>query len=224
VLDPEGKPIIITVNRPTKVLDLINQRPLIESEIERRIRPEGRKSCVTIREVRLGEPAIPPELLVAVRREQLATQLAKAFIQEQAAQQQRVTSEKAKATADQQSQLVQAEIEVQRSVQLAQAARNSGLGERDKLAAIAEGQKKQMDVLGRDATVKLRQFELLLEFAQKNPDVIAAMFNNAHKFVPQVTVGQTGDGIGGMLSALLGEMLARSNAQGQPVEASGQGK
>jgi hypothetical protein len=213
VPDAEGKPIIVTVNRPTKVLDLINQRPLIETEIERRIRPEGRKSCVNIREVRLGEPAIPPELLVAVRREQLATQLAKAFIQEQAAQQQRVTSEKAKATADQQSQLVQSEIEVQRSVQLAQAARNSGLGERDKLAAIAEGQKKQMEVLGQDATVKLRQFELLLQFAQEHPEVVAAVFNNAQKFVPQVVVGGQGDsGVGGMLSALLGEVL---NRQGQ---------
>jgi hypothetical protein len=218
VLDAEGKPIIVTVNRPTKVLDLINQRPLIESEIERRIRPEGRKSCVTIREVRLGEPAIPPELLVAVRREQLATQLAKAFIQEQAAQQQRVTSEKAKATADQQSQLVQAEIEVQRSVQLAEAARNSGVGERDKLAAIAEGQKKQMEVLGLDATVKLRQFELILDFAQKNPEVVAAMFNNAHKFVPEVTVGQSGENIGGMISALLGGMLNRA-ATAQPTGA-----
>jgi len=215
VLDREGKPIIVTVNRPTKVLDLINQRPLIESEIERRIRPEGRKSCITIREVRLGEPAIPPELLVAVRREQLATQLAKAFIQEQAAQQQRVTSEKAKATADQQSQLVQAEIEVQRSVQLAQAARNTGQGDRDKLAAIAEGQKKQMDVLGLDATVKLRQFELILQFAQAHPEVVAAMFNNAHKFVPQVTVGAGGDAMGGMLSAFMGEMLNRGNPEAQ---------
>src|SRR5215471_7013323 len=85
VLNTDGKPIFVTVNRPTKVLDLINQRPLIEGEIERRIRPEAQKSCVTIREVRLGEPAIPPELLVAVRREQLATQLAKAFIQEKQA-------------------------------------------------------------------------------------------------------------------------------------------
>ena len=84
ILDKDGKPIFVTVNRPTKVLDLINQRPLIEGEIERRIRPEAQKSCVTIREVRLGEPAIPPELLVAVRREQLATQLARAFVQERA--------------------------------------------------------------------------------------------------------------------------------------------
>jgi hypothetical protein len=214
VLDKDGKPIIITVNRPTRVLDLINQRPLIESEIERRIRPEGRKSCVTIREVRLGEPAIPPELLVAVRREQLATQLGKAFIQEQAAQQQRVSSEKAKATADQQVQLVQSEIEVQRSVQLAESARNAGQGERDKLAAIAEGQKKQMEVLGLDATVKLRQFELVMQFAQQHPEVVAAMFNNAHKFVPQVMVGQGGEGIAGMLSALVGEALAKSETGG----------
>ena len=70
-----------------------------------------------------------------------------------------------------------------------------------------------MDVLGLDATVKLRQFELLLQFAEKNPEVIAAMFNNAHKFVPQVTVGASGDNIGGMLSALLGEMLNRSNPE-----------
>jgi hypothetical protein len=218
VLDAEGKPTIMTVNRPTRVLDLINQRPLIESEIERRIRPEGRKSCVTIREVRLGEPAIPPELLVAVRREQLATQLAKAFIQEQAAQQQRVTSEKAKATADQQAELVKSEIEVQRSVQLAQAARNTGQGDRDKLSAIAEGQKKQMEVLGLDATVKLRQFELVLQFAQEHPDVVAAMFNNAHKFVPQITVGQGSEGVGGLLSALMGEMMTRPGALGQQGE------
>src|SRR5215472_6865612 len=134
ILDNDGKPIFVTVSRPTKVLDLINQRPLIEGEIERRIRPEAQKSCVTIREVRLGEPAIPPELLVAVRREQLATQLARAFIQERAAQEKRVDSEKAKATADQQVKLVESEINVQRSVQNAQAARNEGQGERDKLS------------------------------------------------------------------------------------------
>jgi uncharacterized membrane protein YqiK len=219
VLDKDGKPIIVTVSRPTKVLDLINQRPLIESEIERRIRPEARKSCIEIREVRLGEPAIPPELLVAVRREQLATQLAKAFTQEQSAQAQRVMSEKAKATADQQAELVRAEIEVQRSVQLAQAARNSGMGERDKLEAVAEGQKKQMEVLGQEATVKLRQFELLLQFAEKHPEVVEALFNNAHKFVPQITVGHS-EGSSGLLTALIADLLSRSAAPAG-VEAAG---
>ena len=218
ILDKEGKPIFITVNRPTKVLDLINQRPLIEGEIERRIRPEAQKSCVTIREVRLGEPAIPPELLVAVRREQLATQLARAFIQERAAQEKRVDSEKAKATADQQSKLVESEINVQRSVQNAQAARNEGQGERDKLSLISEGQQKQVGVLGPESTVKLRQFELMLDtiakFANAHPEVFTAALTNAQKFVPNVQVGAGGDGVAGMLMAILGQNLAGAPAPG----------
>jgi hypothetical protein len=206
----DGKPEMIVVERPTKVTDLINQRPLIEGEIEKRIRPEGQKACVDIREVRLGEPAIPPELLVAMRREQLATQLSKAFIQEQAAQTERIASEKAKATANQQETLVTAEIGVQASVQNAEAARNEGIGERDKLTAIAEGQKAQMEILGVDATVQLRQYELIVgkafEFMNAHPDVIKDAVGNAQKFVPNIMVG--GDsGNGGMLSALLGQVL-----------------
>src|SRR5262252_2804545 len=218
LLDGEGKPIIVRINRPTKALDLINQRPLIEGEIERRIRPEAAKSCVTIREVRLGEPAIPPELLVAVRREQLATQLARAFIQERAAQEKRVDSEKAKATADQQSKLVESEINVQRSVQNAQAARNEGQGERDKLSLISEGQQKQVGVLGPESTVKLRQFELMLDtiakFANAHPEVFTAALANAQKFVPNVQVGSGGEGVAGMLMAILGQNLAGPPAPG----------
>jgi SPFH domain / Band 7 family len=217
VLDDQGKPIIQKVNRPTKALDLINQRPLIEGEIERRIRPEAQKSCVTIREVRLGEPAIPPELLVAVRREQLATQLAKAYIQEKQAQDQRISSEKAKSTANQQDELVRAEIAVQRSVQLAIAAKNEGEGERNKLTLIADGQRAQLEVLGKDDTVALRKFELTLktlaEFAGQNPRVIEAALTNAAKFVPTVSVGTSaGEGVGGMVSALFGQSLLNSAA------------
>src|SRR5499427_8178452 len=218
LLDGEGKPIIVRINRPTKALDLINQRPLIEGEIERRICPEAAKSCVTIREVRLGEPAIPPELLVAVRREQLATQLAKAFTQERAAQEKRVDSENAKATADQQAKLVESEINVQRSLQNAHAARNEGQGERDKLSLISEGQQKQVSVLGPESTVKLRQFELMLDtiakFANAHPEVFTAALANAQKFVPNVEVGTGGEGISGMLMAILGQNLAGTPAPG----------
>ena len=225
ILDKDGKPIFVTVNRPTKVLDLINQRPLIEGEIERRIRPEALKSCVTIREVRLGEPAIPPELLVAVRREQLATQLARAFIQERAAQEKRVDSEKAKATADQQFKLVESEINVQRSVQNAQAARNEGQGERDKLSLISEGQQKQVGVLGGESTVKLRQFELTLDtiakFLNANPQVLTAALANSQKFVPHVQVGGGGGdgGLSGIMMAILGQQLSGVTPGATPAPA-----
>jgi hypothetical protein len=228
ILDKDGKPIFVTINRPTKVLDLINQRPLIEGEIERRIRPEASKSCITIREVRLGEPAIPPELLVAVRREQLATQLAKAFIQERAAQEKRIDSEKAKETANQQGTLVRAEIGVQASVQNALAARNEGQGERDKLTAIAAGQKAQVEVLGPEATRQLRQFELTIEtlskFANAHPEVLAAALTNAYKFVPQTSInlGGGGAGSGSLIDAagLLGGLLTAG--QGGPAQPAAQ--
>jgi hypothetical protein len=120
--------------------------------------------------------------------------------------------------ADQQSKLVESEINVQRSVQNAQAARNEGQGERDKLSLISEGQQKQVGVLGPEATVKLRQFELMLDtvakFATAHPEVFTAALTNAQKFVPNVQVGAGGDGVAGMLMAILGQNLASSPAPG----------
>jgi hypothetical protein len=99
----------------------------------------------------------------------------------------------ARATADQQSKLVESEINVQRSVQNAQAASNEGKGERDKLSLISEGQQKQVGVLGPEATVKLRQFELVLDtvarFGKAHPQVFTAAFANAQEFVPNVQAG-----------------------------------
>ena len=131
-------------------------------------------------------------------------------------------SEKAKATADQQFKLVESEINVQRSVQNAQAARNEGQGERDKLSLISEGQQKQVGVLGPEATVKLRQFELMLDtigkFANAHPEVLTAALANSQKFVPNVQVGSGGgEGVTGMLMAILGQSLA-----GTPPAGTGQ--
>jgi len=68
---------------------------------------------VAIKEVRFGDPAIPPELLVARQRQQLADQLEATYKREQVAQESRVAVEKGRATADQQVELVRAQIAVQ---------------------------------------------------------------------------------------------------------------
>ncbi|WP_428674612.1 SPFH domain-containing protein, partial [Roseibium sp.] len=60
--NPDGtlaQPASYTV-RPTRVLDLIENRDAIEQTIEQQIKVEGNKAGVNIREIRLGEPAIPP--------------------------------------------------------------------------------------------------------------------------------------------------------------------
>ena len=71
-----------------------------------------------------------------------------------------------------------------------------------------------MEVLGVEATVNLRKFELavstLKDFFDKNPEVLTAALSNAQKFVPQVSVGGTDNGIVGSLQALLGQTLSKS--------------
>jgi hypothetical protein len=118
------------VKRRIEVLDLQENRSLIEDKIEEIIRPEGEKAYMEIIDVRIGEPAIPPELLVARRREQLAGQMVKAFQEEKLAQDQRIETEKSKATAEQQPILVAAEIEVEASEKRKQSLENQGEGEK----------------------------------------------------------------------------------------------
>ncbi len=215
VLDEKGQYIFKTVTRPTVVLDLIENREVLEQNVEDIIRPEGLKAGVEIKEVRFGDPVIPPELLLARRREQLAQQLKRAFAQERASQTERIATEQAKATADQQKRLVEAQIEVKRSEQLAMARRNEGRGERDKLNLIAEGQEAQAQVLGKVRVVELRKFEMLVNslvgFFNEHPDVLTTALANAHKFVPErvFTLGGGGGanslaGAAGILGDFLG--------------------
>jgi len=218
VADAAGHPRSRKITRPTHVMDLIENREVLESNVEEAIRPEGWKAGVEIKEVRFGEPVIPPELLVARQREQLAKQLKTAYTEERIAQTERIEAEQAKSTADQQSKLVESQIEVKRSEQFKIARANEGMGERDKLNYIAEGQKAQAQVLGETRVVELRKFELmvdrLLSIVQAHPDILTTALSNAHKFVPErvVTVGDTG-GAGGSLPgamSILGDMLSPS--------------
>ncbi len=200
------------VTRPTRVLDLMENRTVLEGNIEEKIKPEGDKAGVDVKEVRLGEPAIPPELLVARRREQLAQQLEAAFAQEKRAQDKRVETARARATADQQPNLVKAEIEVQRAERLKKARQLEGEGERLKLSEIAAGQRAQAAVLGQDRVAELRKFEFvvgrLLEIVEKNPELIESAMANANKLVPNIVVGDGDANSLGALGAILGPTLS----------------
>ena len=222
VLDQDGRPVFKTVTRPTLVLDLIENRDFLEQNVEDLIRPEGMKAGVDIKEVRFGDPVIPPEILVARQREQLAQQMKRAFIQERDAQAERIAAVQAGATADQQPRLVEAQIEVKRSEQLAMALRNEGRGERDKLNLIAEGQEAQAKVLGKDRVVELRKFEFVVgrifDFFEKNPEVLTTALTNAHKFVPE-RVFTLGGGGGGGANSLAGAAGILGDFLGAPRSA-----
>jgi regulator of protease activity HflC (stomatin/prohibitin superfamily) len=155
-----------------KVMDLITQRTELEKVIESVIIPEGRKAGVTIKEVRFADPIIPPEFLLALQRQQLAEQLRLTYNQEKLAQDERIQTEKARATADQQDELIRAEIAVQVAEQTKQKLQKEGEGEKLRLTQIAEGQEAQAKVLGQDRVLQLAMLKEILAAAKENPELV----------------------------------------------------
>ncbi|MEN9613773.1 MAG: hypothetical protein RLZZ347_80 [Candidatus Parcubacteria bacterium] len=229
ILDDKGMPVIGADGNPktemhqefraVKVMDLLEQRASLEEAIDSRVRPEALKEGVTVNEVRLSESAIPAELLIARKREQLAQQLTKAWTAEQTAQAQRQLTENARSQAEQQGELVKADIAAQAAKQRANARTIEADGEKAYLLAVAEGQKAQSLVLGPETTAKLQMFQQLLkagmELVEKNPEMIKAGLESAHKFVPTVMVNSSGQGSGNMegAAAVFGHLLTTGGAQ-----------
>lgn len=155
-----------------RVLDLQDKRPQLEQAVLDALIPEARNAGVSIREVRFGDPVIPPELLLARKREQLAQQMITTFQKEQQAQEERIKTEKARATAEQQPELVRAEIQVEVARQDRTAAQLRGEGEKLRLQEIATGQQVQANVLGRELTYQLAMVKEVLAFIAANPDAV----------------------------------------------------
>lgn len=208
-----SSPVTYTV-RPTRVLDLIENRDALEQTIEAQIKVEGNKAGVDIREIRLGEPAIPPELLVSRLRVQLADQLSIAYERETDAQQKRIETEQARSTADEQPRLVEAQIAVQVANQREQERAALGRAERQYLEELARGQRAQVDVLGQDRVALLQALEKLLASLERKPELVGL----AGKLVPNTIVGGDGAGLAGA-AALLGASIGGQNMGQQPKHA-----
>ncbi len=188
--------------RPTRVLDLIENRNAIEDTIEDQIKLEARKAGVEIKEIRLGEPAIPPEILIARLRQQLADQLGEAYKRETEAQKQRIETEQARSTANEQPRLVESQIAVQVANQREQERAALGRAERQYLEEIAKGQMAQAGVLGQDRVAMLQALEKILATLERQPQMVTML----GKLVPNTVVN--GSGFEGA-AAILGNALGK---------------
>lgn len=184
----------VTGAEKRKVFDLLDKRAELETLVEEALVPEGRKAGISIKEVRFGEPVIPPELLVARLRKQLANQLKETYEREQEAQKERINTENARSRADQQVELVKAEIAVKVAEQRRTAAQLEGEGEKLRLTEIAAGQKAQTEVLGAENVLRLAMLKEMLAAATANPELVK---------VPNVLVQGSGSGLEGS-AAILG--------------------
>lgn len=158
--------------RDKKVLSLLYERKDLEGQVESDIMPEGLKAGVTISEVKFGDPLPPPELLIPGKRRQLATELTKTYMEEQSAQSQRILTESARAEADQQPKLMEAEIKKKAAELIKEEQKLLGEGEEAKKKAVARGEKALLDVLGAERTFELAKLEKVLSAVIQSPDIV----------------------------------------------------
>lgn len=218
VRNPDGTtvdPIRYEV-RPARALDLVDNREALEQEMLKFLRIEGHKAGVEIKEVRLGEPAIPPELLIARIREQLADQLGRAFDRETASQMKRSEMQKAKSVAEEQPRLVAAQIAVQVASQHEAERAALGRAERQFLEELARGQRAQAEVLGQDRVAGLQALEKLLAAIERKPEIVRLI----SRLVPQ-TVVTTGGGDTGLAgaAAIFGNVFKSRDEPQRPAPA-----
>jgi hypothetical protein len=203
----DGKIVAYEV-RATRVLDLIENREAIEDTIEDQIKSEARKAGVDIKEIRLGEPAIPQEILIARLRQQLADQLSETYKRETETQKQRIATEQARATANEQPRLVEAQIAVQVANQREAERAALGRAERQYLEEIARGQRAQAEVLGQDRVALLQGLEKILASLEREPQLVALV----GKLVPSTVVN--GSGLEGA-AAIIGNALGQRSGTEQ---------
>ncbi len=133
----------------------------------------------------------------------LADQLGEAYKRETEAQKQRIETEQARATANEQPRLVEAQIAVQVAEQREAERAALGRAERKYLEEIAQGQSAQAGVLGQDRVAMLQALEKLLGSLERKPELVALM----GKMVPNTVV--TGSGLEGA-AAILGDALKKA--------------
>src|SRR5215469_831173 len=202
------------------VLDLADNRAALEHAVEDAIRPEGLRAGIVIKEVKFGDPALPPELLVSRLRQQLADQLQVTYQQEQKAQTQRIETEKARATAEQQHQLVEALIGVQVAEQNKNAAKLRGEGQKLELEEVAQGQRAQADVLGQDRVLTITLVQQMLKAVEEKPEVVALI----GRLVPQTVVSTGSQGAGLDSAAAIFGALLKDNGTATSVSAGSSSK
>ena len=212
-LDEAGNAKTRSVRRPVSPLDFIENRGLLQDLAEKVIKPEGSKAGVEIKEVRFLAPDMPPEVLIPRKRQQLAFEMIETLKKEQAAQIERIEKANAQARAEQQPELVKAQLAVQRANEYEKERAARGRADRNYLEQVAAGQEAQANVLGKELVARLKMMELILE----NPDALAQL----GKTVPSIVVmnggGEGGSaGIGSLegLAAVLSGSGVLANQQG----------
>ena len=142
----------------------VTNRSDLESECDSAIKIKSVGTRLTVKEFKMNDIYIKPELLVPGKRKQLANKMAETYVQEELAYKQKILTEKASEESQQQGVLVEAKIRKQAAKEDKEAQRLIGQGNKFRMIEEALGQKAKIDVLGIENTYKLEMAKVIREY------------------------------------------------------------
>lgn len=187
VVTPSVRSVLRNIGERYEAIDFIMQRSKIEAEFRKEMLSRMSSAGVPAKEVYLANVDVPPAVVVPGKIQELSTKMAAAYKEQDKTYMQLIKTNETKATADQQSVLVEGKIADQKADYLKDAREKAGIGERQYLIAIAEGNKAVKAVYGDEKAFQMQIIRDMFDLCKAQPTVC----NN----VP--VVYSTGGGQGG---------------------------
>jgi hypothetical protein len=188
VITPAVRAVLRNLGQEYNAVDFVDKRTEIEAKFRELIVEKTIQAGVPAKEVFFGNIDLPPAVLLPQQVEELSLKMKQAYIQKEATYVQLIKTNETKATADQQSKLVEAKIEKERAVYMKETRQTLGEGERLYLEEVAKGQNAQKEVLGADKTYQLQMWKETLAFLKEHPEAATA--------IPSVYINKSGNDSG----------------------------
>ncbi|MBX7110250.1 MAG: hypothetical protein K1X87_00170 [Dehalococcoidia bacterium] len=196
----------------SEAMAFMQDRALEQEKAEKRAREEMEQYHVECVRVLISQIILPEELMAIQTRRVIATQQQEMFVAQQQSEQQRIATENTRAQADQQVNLVSAQIGVQIAEQT-----------RQKTVIEAEGRARAVELEGNAEGTKIlaigqataeaydRQQEAIGQANLFGIEVAKALAAAGLKITPDIVVGGGADGGGAnIFGAFLAQMLANN--------------
>ncbi len=214
----------------TSAMNFMQDRQDEQRKAEERARTELEKYHVECVSVLICQIKLPQDLMDTQTMKIIAQQQQAMYQEQQKAEQTRIATEKTRSEADQQKNLVEAEIGVKIAEQNKQKAIRFAEGEAESIRLRAEGEAKGIKAKGDAEGSKILAIgEATAKAYELQNKAVGQQGVTAIEISKQIAAGnvkvtpdflvQGGDGIGGLLSAYLTSLITKKDAAAAPASA-----
>lgn len=193
ITTPLMRSVLRNIGESREATTFVWERSTIEHETETRLIEGSDGSRLTVKEFKMNDVYIKPELLVPDKREQLAKKMETTYKQEQKAYTEKIKTEKAREEAEQQGVLVEAKIAKQAAAEFKEAEYLRGQGTKLRMIEESAGQEALMSVLGPEKTYGLEMAKIIRDYPDASfqvPLFYSGGGNGANDAYAAVTIRQ----------------------------------